>query len=216
MGPQSQGDVAAPVGDPLAGLALEDIGSGKPVLMLHGGGGAWTVAALSQTLSRAARVLTPTHPGFDGTPRSSEIGPIAALATSYVGLLDRLGVDEIVVVGSSVGGWIGSEMALQAAGRVKGLVLINATGIAVEGHPLVDVRQLAPPELMRLAHHDPAKIQAASPAPSERQQAIRAANAAALAAYDGGMNGQDPNLAGATGGRRRAGAGHLGRERPPR
>ncbi len=82
-----------------------------------------------------------------------------------------MGVDEIVVVGSSIGGWIGSEMAAQAPARVKGLVLINATGIAVAGHVLVDVRQLALPDLMRLAHHDPAKILAAAPPPS--QQALR-------------------------------------------
>ncbi len=187
-------DFAAWVDALLAGPALQDAGSGRPILMLHGGGGASTVAALSQTLSRAARVLTPTHPGFDGTPRPPSLNSVAAVAALYVALLDRLRVDEIVVVGSSVGGWIASEMALQAPGRVKGLVLLNATGIAVEDHPLVDVRPLALPDLMRLAHHDPAKILAAAPPPSAEQQAIRASNAAALAAYDNGMNGQDSSL----------------------
>jgi pimeloyl-ACP methyl ester carboxylesterase len=194
MASHDKDDVAALVGAMLAGSALKDAGSGRPILMLHGGGGTSTVAALSQTLSAAARVLTPNHPGFDGTPRPAWLSSVAALATFYVALLDRMGIDEIVVVGSSVGGWIGSEMALQAPGRVKGLVLINATGIAVENHPLVDVSQLTLPELMQLAHHDPAKILAASPPPSAQQQAIRVSNAAALAAYDNGMNGQDPNL----------------------
>jgi len=194
MASHSKDDVAAWVGALLAGPALREAGSGRAILVLHGGGGASTVAALSQRLSRAARVLTPTHPGFDGTPRPQLLDSVAALATLYIALLDRLGVDEVVVVGSSVGGWIASEMALQAPDRVKGLVLINATGIAVEDHPLVDVRPLALPDLMRLAHHDPAKILAAAPPPSAEQQAIRVSNAAALASYDNGMNGQDPTL----------------------
>ena len=194
MASHGKDDVAALVGALLAESALKDAGAGRPILMLHGGGGPSTVARLSQTLSAAARVLTPTHPGFDGTPRPAWLGSVAALARLYVALLDQMGIDEIVVVGSSVGGWIASEMAVQAPGRVKGLVLINATGISVESQPLVDVRQVALPELMSLAHHDPAKILAAAPPPSADQQAIRVANAAALAAYDNGMNGQDPNL----------------------
>ena len=178
----------------LAGGAVKDAGAGRPILVLHGGGGAATVAGLSQTLSGAARVLTPIHPGFEGTHRPAWLNAIGALATLYLALLDRIGVDEIVVVGSSIGGWIGSEMAAQAPARVKGLVLINATGIAAAGHVLVDVRQLSLPDLMRLAHHDPAKILAAAPPPSQRQQALRVSNAAAMAAYDNGLNGQDSGL----------------------
>ena len=75
-----------------------------------------------------------------------------------------------------------------------GLVLINAVGIAVEGHPLVDVSQLLLPALMQLAHHDPAKIMASAPPPSPQLQEMRAANAAALAAYDNGAKMQDPAL----------------------
>ena len=178
----------------LEGAAVRDVGAGRPILVLHGGGGAPTVAGLSQTLSDAARVLAPTHPGFEATPQPAWLNSIAALATLYLALLDRIEIDEIVVVGSSIGGWIGSEMAVQAPGRVKGLVLLNATGIAVEDHALVDVRQLPLPELMQLAHHDPAKILAAAPPPSSQQQSIRVLNAAAMAAYDNGLNGQDPSL----------------------
>lgn len=194
MASPGKDDVATRVGALLAGPTLQDAGSGRPILVLHGGGGASTVAALSQSLSRAARVFTPTHPGFDGTPRPPSLASVADLAALYAALLDRLGVAEIVIVGSSVGGWIASEMALQAPALVKGLILLNATGIAVEDHPLVDVRPLALPDLMRLAHYDPAKILAAAPPPSAEQQAIRVSNAAALAAYDNGMNGQDSSL----------------------
>jgi pimeloyl-ACP methyl ester carboxylesterase len=178
----------------LEGWTLHDAGAGRPILVLHGGGGAPTVAGLSQTLSGAARVLTPTHPGFDGTPCPAWLRSVAGLAKLYLTLLERMGIDEIVVVGSSMGGWISSEMALQEPRRIKGLILINAVGIAVEDHSLVDVSQLTPPELVRLVFHDPAKMLAGTPQPSAQQQAIRVSNAAALAAYDDGMNTQDPSL----------------------
>ena len=189
-------ELAALVDAMLEGAALRDVGAGRPVLMLHGGGGVPNVAGLSQSLSATARVLTPTHPGFDGTIRPDWLHSIADLAQFYLALLDRLEIGGIVVAGSSLGGWIASEMALQAPARVKGLILINAVGIAVEGHPVVDVSQLALPALMRLAHHDPAKMMASASPPSPRQQEFRTANAAALAAYDNGANMQDPCLRG--------------------
>ena len=194
MTSHDRGEITALVSTMFEGSGLRDAGAGRPVLVLHGGGGVPTVAGLSQSLSATARVLMPTHPGFDGTIRPAWLHSVAELARFYLALLDRLEIDEIVVVGSSIGGWIGSEMALQAPGRIAGLVLINAVGIAVEGHPLVDVSQLPLPALMQLAHHDPAKIMTSAPPPSPQLQEMRAANAAALAAYDNGANMQDSGL----------------------
>jgi hypothetical protein len=42
---------------------------GAGVLLLHGGAGPWSVAGLAAALSEHAYVVTPVHPGFDGTPR---------------------------------------------------------------------------------------------------------------------------------------------------
>src|SRR5436190_342889 len=104
---------------PVAGVGTVEVsfderGDGHPVLLLHGGGGPLTVGAFAELLAtqRPARVITPTHPGFGGTPRSDSLASIADLAALYVALLTDLGVREVTVVGNSIGGWIAAEMAL--------------------------------------------------------------------------------------------------------
>ena len=62
--------------------AISDVGSGRPILLLHGGGGTGTVFGLSQALAAKARVLLPTHPGFDGTPRPAHLDSVPELAAS--------------------------------------------------------------------------------------------------------------------------------------
>lgn len=64
----------------ITALRVDERGDGPPILLLHGGGGPRTVAGLSQALYSGARVLAPTHPGFDGAPRPGELGSIADLA----------------------------------------------------------------------------------------------------------------------------------------
>lgn len=41
----------------------------RPALVLHGGAGPVSVAPLVAHLAANHRVLDPTHPGWDGTPR---------------------------------------------------------------------------------------------------------------------------------------------------
>jgi hypothetical protein len=44
---------------PDSSLVIEDTGSGRPVLVLHGGGGPDTVKPISAHLAASHRVLTP-------------------------------------------------------------------------------------------------------------------------------------------------------------
>ena len=98
-------------------LTLEDRGEGQPFLVLHGGAGPQSVASFSQLLAEKGRnrVLTPTHPGFGGTPRPDELNSVAGLAALYGVLLDDLGLEDVTVIGNSVGGWIAAEMALSGS-----------------------------------------------------------------------------------------------------
>ena len=175
-------------------FGLKDEGVGRPVLLLHGGGGPATVAALATALAAEHRVLTPTYPGFDGTPRPLWLSSITSLAEFYVELLTTLGLDDVLVIGSSMGGWIGCEIAMRASERVAGLVLIDAVGIAVPGEAVANVFALSPRELMQLSFHDPAALQGAMPAPTSEQQAARSRNMDALRAYTDGGRMEDPLL----------------------
>src|SRR5688572_21518473 len=100
-------------------------GKGHPILLLHGGGGPLTVTPWADQLAGAehAHVITPVHPGFNGTPRPGALHSIAGLATTYVALLDALELQDVTVVGNSIGGWITAEMALLKSPRVSSYAL---------------------------------------------------------------------------------------------
>lgn len=120
-------------------ITLTDAGVGRSVLNLHGGGGPFTVAAIADHLSETMRVITPTHPGWNGTIRPDSLASIGDLAGAYLELLEAEDLRDVLVVGSSLGGWIAAEIAVRDQGaRVTGLILINATGILVEGQPITD------------------------------------------------------------------------------
>jgi pimeloyl-ACP methyl ester carboxylesterase len=177
-------------------------GNGRPILLLHGGGGPATVLGLSHALAAQARVLTPTHPGFDGTPRPAHLGSVAALARHYVQLLEQLDLRGVVVIGSSIGGWAAAEMAALDSSRIRGLVLINAVGIQTPDATVKDVSGLPRDELVQLASHDSAFVMANTPPMTPERIAMLASNGAALAAYDNGCammaSGLRERLAGVT------------------
>jgi pimeloyl-ACP methyl ester carboxylesterase len=159
---------------------------GAGVLVLHGGAGAQSVAGLAAALSEHAYVVTPIHPGFDGTPRVPWADSVADLADAYLDLLAELGLDDVMVIGNSVGGWIAAEMALRdIQGRIGSMVLLNAIGIRPDnGTQLVDVRTLSPAEISRLAFVNPA-FRPDPATMSEQQRATAAANQQALRVYAG-------------------------------
>jgi len=165
---------------------LSDRGQGQIILLLHGGGGVATVAGLSGMLSDHARVLMPTHPGFDGTPRPDYLNSVSSLAQLYLELLADLGLNDVVVIGSSLGGWVAAEMAAASAHLIKGVVLLNPVGIEVQGESVRDVSKLPRPELIRLANHNPEVILKNMPPMTPERLTILAANGQALNAYDNG------------------------------
>jgi len=145
-------------------LALEDRDRTRPFLLLHGGAGPRTMTGFADLLAERthARVLLPTHPGFDGTRRSAGLASTGDLAALYVALLDELEVSDVTVVGNSFGGWLAAEIALLESPRVSGAVIVDGIGVEVAGHPVTDVRGLSPAELVALSFHDPGR----APAPS--------------------------------------------------
>ncbi len=168
--------------------------NGRPMLILHGGGGPQTVAGLAAGLARA-HVVVPTHPGFAGEPRPEWFNSIDDLAFAYLELLERLNLRDVLVIGSSVGGWIASEMALRDTTQlISGLVLVNGVGIVVEGHPVPDVSKLAPEELAALSFHNPAAFKIDPATITPELIAGRRANTETLYVYDSQRLGGDPKL----------------------
>jgi pimeloyl-ACP methyl ester carboxylesterase len=175
-------------------VRVDERGSGRPILILHGGGGAQTVAGLAAALSRRAYVLVPTHPGFSGEPRPEWFDSIDDLAFAYLDLLEQLNLRDVIVIGSSMGGWIASAMALRDTTRLSGLILVDAGGIQVEGHPIADVSTLTPDELAALSFHNPAAFRVDPATVTPEQAEARAVNLRTLYVYDQGQGMGDPKL----------------------
>lgn len=99
----------------------------------------------------------------------------------------------MTVVGNSIGGWITAEMAIIGSPRVSSYILVDAVGLEVRGHPVVDFFGLTPGELARRSYHDPGRY-GVDPAtlPPEAQQ-LMAGNRQVLAVY-GGQTMTDPSL----------------------
>ncbi len=182
--PTSFGDV---------GLTADERGTGRPVVILHGGAGPASVSGFADLLADATgtRVIVPTHPGFGGTPRPEALATIDGLAEVYAGLLATLELEDTTVIGNSIGGWITAELALRHPKRLSRIVLVDAVGIEVQRHPVAV--GLGPAQLAQHAWYDPSKSPMLDPAalpPAARK--ILAGNRAALALYGSSMT--DPTL----------------------
>jgi pimeloyl-ACP methyl ester carboxylesterase len=179
-------------------VAITDTGKGHPVLLLHGGGGPVTVSVFAAQLAanafRDTRVITPTHPGFNGTPRPLGLDDIGTLAALYVRLLDQLDLSDVTVVGNSIGGWIAAEIAIIGTPRVGRYVIVDAVGLDVPDHPVVDFFSLTAAQIAQHSYHDPERYGIdPSTLPPEAQQAM-VGNRHTLAVY-GGRTMTDPGLA---------------------
>ena len=182
------------LGDQQVAVSVDEFGSGAPFLFLHGGAGTPSMASFAQRLANEgyAHIYLPTHPGFGGTPRPDSLNSIPALAQLYIALIEQLDLRDVVVVGSSIGGWIAAEMAAQGSERISRFILLDATGIAVEGRPVTDIFQITLDELAQRSYYNPAAFRIDPSAMTDTQKAIMAGNRQALAVYGGQMI--DPTL----------------------
>ena len=171
------------------------VGTGRPVLLLHGGGGPMTVLPWGAEFAGTedAEVIVPVHPGFNDTPRPEALATPRGLAELYVQLLTTLGLEAVTVVGNSIGGWIAAEMAALGSPRVARVVIVDAVGLAVPAHPYADFFSLTPGEVAARSYHDPERFGVDPSKLPPEAQAMMTRNRAALRVYGGNMT--DPTLA---------------------
>jgi pimeloyl-ACP methyl ester carboxylesterase len=112
-------------------LAYVELGAGgPPVLLLHGLGGNWTAwLETLPTVAREHRVIAVDLPGFGGSAPGSDGISIPGYARTVERFCERMELEDVVVAGSSLGGWVAAELALRAPELVRGLILIDAAGI---------------------------------------------------------------------------------------
>src|SRR5919198_502396 len=101
-------------------------GEGEALVYLHGAG---TVTGFDALLPLAERfrLIVPFHPGFGPSADDPAIDDVHDYRRHYLDLFDELGLEELSLVGHSMGGWIAANFAADHPERVRRLVLVPPT-----------------------------------------------------------------------------------------
>lgn len=136
-------------------IGLMRSGSGRPLLILHGAGGAGSWLPYVADLAARHDVIVPEHPGFGVSDTPDWLDTVADLANFYLDLLDQLDLNGIDLVGLSLGGWIAAELAVRNTRRLASLTLVGAAGIHVKGVEQIDPFLRTDEQRIRDFFHDP-------------------------------------------------------------
>lgn len=120
-----------------------DLGSGFPVLMLHGSGpgvSAWANWRLVMPqIAERARVIAPDMAGFGYTERRPDLRyDMDTWVAQAVGMLDALGIEQADLVGNSFGGGLALQVAIRHPQRIRRLVLMGSVGVRFDITPALD------------------------------------------------------------------------------
>ena len=146
-------------------------GAGPPLLLLHGGTGAWSHWIRNvEPLSALYTVIVVDIPGHGESDPVGE-DPAKVAAALWQGLDTVLGGPApVLIVGFSFGGAIGGQMARARPRQVERLVLVGSGGMRLtrpETEPLTKWRKLTDPDEILQAHrsnlkalmfHDPSRV----------------------------------------------------------
>jgi pimeloyl-ACP methyl ester carboxylesterase len=106
-----------------AQLAYDELGQGPPVVLVHGtAANLW--GELPSLLAKRYRVISYDRRSF-GQSKHPPLADLTQHARDAATLLRELNATPAVIVGSSIGGVIGLELALEHPDLVKGLVLLE-------------------------------------------------------------------------------------------
>lgn len=115
-------------------------GEGRPLVLLHGGGGTGRafLAQLTHLSDHHIRVLAPDMPGFGRSDWFSGVTRVPQIGPALFEWLDILGIGDAVVGGNSMGGRVSLSMASRHPERVSGLVILDSVGVDVPDVPVVN------------------------------------------------------------------------------
>ncbi|CAN5117601.1 alpha/beta hydrolase [soil metagenome] len=102
------------------------------VVFLHGLAGCWQNWLENITpLIADHRVIAIDFPGFGESPMPARAISVSGYARTVVEVLNALGVERATIVGNSMGGFVGCEMAIRFPRRIERLVLVAGAGLSL-------------------------------------------------------------------------------------
>lgn len=154
-------------------------GSGPVLLFLHGAGGAGNALGFCESLTDQFDVIIPDHPGFGSSDTPGWLDTIHDMAFYYLDFLEALDLQDVHVVGQSLGGWIASEIAVRSTHRISRLTLVGAAGLNLPDVPMGDLFSWDKETRFRTLIHDGALAEKLLAMPTTPEQdAISAKNEA--------------------------------------
>jgi pimeloyl-ACP methyl ester carboxylesterase len=110
-----------------------ELGDGPPLLFVHGHSGCWQNWLENiPHFARTHRVVAMDLPGFGESELPLGEISITAWARWLDTFCDHLRIETAAVVGNSMGGFVGAEVAIRHPSRVERLVLVSAAGLATK------------------------------------------------------------------------------------
>jgi pimeloyl-ACP methyl ester carboxylesterase len=111
-------------------VSYVEMGSGPPVVLIHGLSGCWqNWLETIPHLARAHRVIAVDLPGFGRSELPEADISIPGYGRFIDAFLTEVGLDRTALVGSSMGGLIAAQTAAAFPARVERLVLVSAPGL---------------------------------------------------------------------------------------
>jgi pimeloyl-ACP methyl ester carboxylesterase len=112
---------------------LDTGGDGPALLWIHGLSANWQSWLLNiPEFMGTYRCVALDLPGFGASDMPRDDITITGYARTVDAVCDFLGIHSVSVVGHSMGGFVGTELALQFPTRVERLVLVSAAGLSQE------------------------------------------------------------------------------------
>ena len=112
-------------------LRYHEAGDGPPLLLLHGSGigvSGWrNYRGNLDVFARHFRCYVLEFPGF-GVSDPVDGPPLLTATASVTRFMDALGIESAAIIGNSMGGVVGAQVAMQHPGRVERLITIGGVG----------------------------------------------------------------------------------------
>lgn len=119
-------------------LSYDELGSGPPLVLLHGGGpgasGLGNFAVVADALASTYRLLIPDMPGFGNSRITKDTGEsyLELAATAIAELAAAVSEEPVGILGNSLGGAVATRVCIQSPGLVRKLVLMGPAGYRTE------------------------------------------------------------------------------------
>ena len=163
-------------------IGLMRQGAGAPMLYLHGAAGASAWLPFMEKLSERFDLIVPEHPGFGVSDTPEWLDTVGDLAFFYLDFIKALGLKDIHLMGSSLGGWTALELAVRSTHSLKTVTVNCPVGLRIPDVPVGDMFMWNPEQRARnLVHDQRLADQMLAVQPSEAEADVLMKNHYALA-----------------------------------